>query len=1179
MKKKFLFLTLFTLLNFLCITDTYAYDQNNYASRALCGNFEVALFKADGTIEAKSCHSNYDEANAAMVADGNKDLAVLGKWDGRTKIFNANAALVDLTGPKEVFYIYPDSQIKKNTEHTYMTGASGYGGVDAPLLAIGYSSSANTFSAKIKISGYAGWVRLGLFEIVPLVWVKSSNSYTITSETIRHNYVTKIQNTYAGSSGSTFGPKPTMLDVGTYYSYDGHYFYTDRYKMVEDYKNETYNNAVNKDKPYYNYYQFLPQHTRTTYSSINIDEYVRNMGYLQDVYGSKAVNHAGYQTSRLYGKGAFFYNAQELYGGNALLAFGVSRNESGNGTSNISINKNNGFGLDAVDSSPTEESDWFPTFAQSIYDYNNVWVTYGYSKPTVWKYFGAQNGDKYVGMNVKYASDVNWGEKMASHYYFLDKAYGLQDYNYYQTAVTTKATAAYASPSTTARKPIYNYKSSDVALVLLGEVEGEEVDGNKLWYKAVSDMNIDKNFNEITSGYYNWDSYVYIPAAHVYKINEGKNGYISPNDVPKHKDSNYTYDMHTESAVLKPKVAVSIKDSSYYYDPSLTSKTGQTLLNDRYVMVYTTAYDENKNVVSYLISSDYKYEQKHWISADAIKFVTSAYGQASVTVPGQNLYTTVNPTTVDDLATHISGLYHYGYTPILEEKVVNNQLWYKVPVNLSGTVNIYGWTLAEAENVKITKYQYTTTNQAPVISANDKQIIQGQTFNEKDGVTANDAEDGNITDSIVVTANNVKTNEPGTYQVTYEVTDSGNYKTTKTITVTVIKNEEPVINATDKEIPVNSEFDEMLSVTASDKEDGNLTKNIKVIKNTVNTKELGTYEVTYQVTDSFNQTVTKTIIIKVTEVKRTKNNGRFDLSYLKVIDDKISIKGYSTIDGIDNNLNTKIDYKLIIQNINDETIKYEQALIRIKDAKDIPYKTPSMDGKDYQYSWFEGNIDISKWISGDYKMFIEAYTDTLYSQTTVNNQLFSEQVVSVEQDGKYLMTRNNYFDKEKQIELIIRDEKIGDKNVSALSNQYGQLEEIAFKDNKLYLFGNAFSSGSNLALDAKVERTIIFENQTTYKKFTYDLGTITTGKYKVKMPVDDKLGKEKAWYQKEIDIGNLPTGKYSIYIETKSNVSDIGELNEQLFRDLTKVQATINNKNYMFDVNYNQRYRVELTVS
>ena len=137
-------------------------------------------------------------------------------------------------------------------------------------------------------------------------------------------------------------------------------------------------------------------------------------------------------------------------------------------------------------------------------------------------------------------------------------------------------------------------------------------------------------------------------------------------------------------------------------------------------------------------------------------------------------------------------------------------------------------------------------------------------------------------------------------------------KTTKTITVTVIKNEEPVINATDKEIPVNSEFDEMLSVTASDKEDGNLTKNIKVIKNTVNTKELGTYEVTYQVTDSFNQTVTKTIIIKVTEVKRTKNNGRFDLSYLKVIDGKISIKGYSTIDGIDNNLNTKIDYKLIM---------------------------------------------------------------------------------------------------------------------------------------------------------------------------------------------------------------------------------------------------------------------------
>ena len=1189
MKKKFLFFTLFTLLSFLCITDTYAYDQNNYASRALCGNFEVALFKADGTIETKTCHSNYDEANAAMKADGNKDLAVLGKWDGRTKIFNANAALVDLTGPTDTFNIYPDSQIITKQEHTYMYGGSGYGGVDAPLLAVGYSSHANTFTAKIKISGYAGWIRLGIVEIVPLVWVKSSNSYTITDETIRHNYVLKIQETYSGSSGSTIGPKPPMLNPGNYYSYDGHYFYTDRYQMIEDYKNETYNNSVNKDKPYYNYYQFLPQHTKTTYSSINIDEYVRNMGYLQDVYGSKAVNHAGYQTSRLYGKGAFFYNAQELYGGNALLAFGVSRNETGNGTSNLSINKNNGFGLNAVDSNPTEESDWFPTFAQSIYDYNNSWVTYGYSHPDVWKYNGAQNGNKYVGMNVRYASDVNWGEKMASHYYFLDKAYGLQDYNYYQLAVTTKATAAYASTSTTAREPIYYYKSSDVALVLLGEVEGEEVDGNKLWYKAVSDMNIDKNFNEISSGYYNWDSYVYVPAAHVYKINEGKNGYISPNDVPKHKDSGYTYDLHTEGSILKPKVAVSVKDSSYYYDSALTSKTGQILLNNRYVMVYATTYDENKKIISYLISSDYKYEQKHWISADAIKFVTSAYGQASVTVPGQNLYTTINPTTVDDLATHISGLYHYGYTPILDEKIVSGQLWYKVPVNLSGSVNIYGWTLAEAENVKITKYQYTATNQAPVISANDKTIIQGQKFNEKENVTAQDAEDGNITDSIIVTANNVKINEPGTYQVTYEVTDSGNYKTTKTITVTVVKDEEPVINVTDKKINLGDVFDPKKDVTVEDKEDGPITE-ISVDDSKVNYQEAGTYQIIYTVKDSFGHTVTKTISLTIEDNQSNDDNeeeedeaeereGSFYFDYLDNKDNKLMLRGYLTISGMNNTLEEDITYYIgYINTKNIEDVIIQEAT-RITDLTGIERPIYSADGYKYTHSWFEAEIDIDSLKVGNYIMAIVASTEDAISSALVTNKLYKTEITGFQTDEKTVNIKNNYSDRTSAVTLYIRDKEIPTKNVGSYYNQYDIWRTFEFVDNKLHLKGATYSYGMNLAENQTVSRTLIIENKETYESYKYDIGSIANGLYTVALPVSDNLDKTRAWYDATIDIANIPKGTYKLYITTTSNVTDYSEFTDSLGRDLSDKKIVINDKTYQFSLNRQEGNTIELEVS
>ena len=47
---------------------------------------------------------------------------------------------------------------------------------------------------------------------------------------------------------------------------------------------------------------------------------------------------------------------------------------------------------------------------------------------------------------------------------------------------------------------------------------------------------------------------------------------------------------------------------------------------------------------------------------------------------------------------------------------------------------------------------------------------------------------------------------------------------------------------------------------------------------------------------------------------------------------------------------------------------------------------------------------------------------------------------------------------------------------------------------------------------------------------------------------------------------------------TDANVSDYGELNDQLFTDFSKVTANINGKKYSFEVNYNKRYRIELIV-
>lgn len=76
-------------------------------------------------------------------------------------------------------------------------------------------------------------------------------------------------------------------------------------------------------------------------------------------------------------------------------------------------------------------------------------------------------------------------------------------------------------------------------------------------------------------------------------------------------------------------------------------------------------------------------------------------------------------------------------------------------------------------------------DKAPVIHAEDKTLTVGDTFDAMKGVTATDAEDGNLTDKIVVTKNTVDTSKAGKYTVVYEVTDSHGTRVVRTIYVTV----------------------------------------------------------------------------------------------------------------------------------------------------------------------------------------------------------------------------------------------------------------------------------------------------------------------------------------------------------------------------------------------------------
>ncbi|MBC2057974.1 DUF5011 domain-containing protein [Listeria booriae] len=162
--------------------------------------------------------------------------------------------------------------------------------------------------------------------------------------------------------------------------------------------------------------------------------------------------------------------------------------------------------------------------------------------------------------------------------------------------------------------------------------------------------------------------------------------------------------------------------------------------------------------------------------------------------------------------------------------------------------------------VTITVY---VMNDAPVIYAADQQLSIGEVFDPMKGVTATDTEDGDVTSRVVVTENTVDTERPGTYRVTYMVQDShGKAGEPVTIQVNVI-NDLPILNATDLTLTQGDVFDPLQGVTATDKQDGELTSKIEVIANNVDTNVPGRYEVTYRVTDAHGGSTEKTIAVTV----------------------------------------------------------------------------------------------------------------------------------------------------------------------------------------------------------------------------------------------------------------------------------------------------------------------------
>ncbi|WIG44877.1 immunoglobulin-like domain-containing protein [Bacillus toyonensis] len=235
------------------------------------------------------------------------------------------------------------------------------------------------------------------------------------------------------------------------------------------------------------------------------------------------------------------------------------------------------------------------------------------------------------------------------------------------------------------------------------------------------------------------------------------------------------------------------------------------------------------------------------------------------------------------------------------------------------------YTVLDSKGHKVTSKQTVTVKQkvepkdeVPILTVPAEATINiGDKFDPMAGVSATDKEDGDITSKVTVDGN-VDTSKPGTYELTYTILDSKGHKVTSKQTVTVKqkvepKDEAPVLTVpAEATINIGDKFDPMAGVSATDKEDGDITSKVTVDGN-VDTSKPGTYELTYTILDSKGHKVTTKQTVTVKQKVETTNEAPVltvpFTTTLRVGEEFDPMAGVSVSDKEDGNLTNKVKYK------------------------------------------------------------------------------------------------------------------------------------------------------------------------------------------------------------------------------------------------------------------------------
>ena len=1129
--------------------------------------------------EKVGSYNTYDEARLKVLSlNLDKNVSAGVENDGR--VIYADYALVHMDGPRNnrqtgdyVINVYPTNSLN-GTKLTYVAGTWG---VDAAFL----DFDPGHMAVKVKLSGLVGWVSIDKVTIQPIgpyygrtrlygdnspkIHVNSSKCINVrTAPGIESERIPNI----CAESGRDYIYRPektTKKDGYTWYyaNINGTYGYV----ASEDETWIEVKNTLLTDTFYYvhnnDLYHYIHMGRSQSDYALNIGEAPKNNDNNYFLKNSQNTNYLGITNRYLSFDGNYFYTDYK-----------TMIDDYRSGSYQHAINY---------------EYPYYPYFmyvpAHTLTNItketiNNSLINNGITSPLTHEVSYYYNSDGSTNHQLGVESILyNTGELFVN----AANTYGISPITIYTAAMRESG-----------------YGRSAIAL-LKNNLFGMGAADDDPFNKAFTYSSIEESINDYANTIGGQSSYTNINHTHYHGTHKGNKGsgtvvYYMSDPYGGEKDSAAAYKLDRESGrTQQDSNTLGIKNSdnlvSIYKSPSKNSGviyqtknyyTGFILKDMPFIVVdkvYT--YEDGKNQGYYKVYTDVSLNENQDVCPSCTYSFLNSYGY----IKEEDLYVKNNQPVIN--ANNIEIKQFETFNPLNGITATDKEDGNLTNITPTGTVDTtktgnynITYTVKDKSNFSVSKTVRVTVipTDAPIINASDIEIPAYKAFDPYKNVTVTDNYYGDITNKLQVIENNVNINKTGIYTVKYKAVNDANVESTKTINVTVIANQKPVINANNITKYLDDSFDPLEGVSATDKEDGVLT-NI-TYTGTVDTSTVGEYQITYKVKDLDNQETTKTITVSIEEREYIKKENVFYLDKLLYNENtkKVDFQGFLILKEIDNTLDKNINYSIIFENQYSKE-KIIKTLSRL--TENIPFTAPVIDGKVNTGAWFTSSLDVTDIPTGNYTVYVRARYDKYEGVAVLNNSYFNTNVSKkFSIDNKGYQFRTNYFSRKLPLEFIVRQNGlISSTNNPTIDNMYNQLYSMELDGTKLKITASSHNVGGDYSVNSNVERYISLENIQTNENFLRkEIGSITDGPYKISLRVDDGYDKTRAWYRTEIDLKDLQKGTYSIILRTKTNnIDDYGELYDIINSNL-ELSSNSNGKKISIRVNKEIRYRIEVTI-